>query len=300
MKSPLQKSPIPANHAFVAKELIAPNFDPNWHFHPEYQLFVVLEGSGTRFIGDHVKAFKAGDMVFTGPNLPHLWRSDHEYFEGNADLYTHGIVIYFHQDFLSKSFLKKEETILLDHLFSKAYRGMEISGKTARQLTQMMKELLLLEGFERVLQLLHILHILSKTHDYRYIASASYRNTLKDSDTERMNTVHAFVLKNFRNKISLDEVAALANMAPSSFSRYFKTHTNKTFSEFVSEIRIGHACKLLIEKEISIAQACYESGFLTLSNFNRQFKGITQKSPQEYRNKYKETEFAIAAPFRNG
>src|SRR5690606_40598669 len=98
-------------------------------------------------------------------------------------------------------------------------------------------------------------------------------------------------MKNFRSKIYLEEVAAIASMAPSSFSRYFKTHANKTFSEFVSEIRIGHACKLLIEKEINIAEACYESGFQTLSNFNRQFKAITRQSPYDYKKAYNKTEF---------
>ena len=286
MRPPLLKSPIPASHAFVAKDLKAPYFDPNWHFHSEYQLFVVLKGTGTRFIGDHVKAFKSGDVVFTGPNLPHLWRSDPEYYDGTKELYTHGLVIYFQKDFLGKTFMEKDEAIRLKQLFLKAQRGLEVGSKTAALLTRMIVKLLKLDGFERVLQLLHILHILANTSDYHLLASAGYRNSLKESDTERMNKVHAFVLKNFRNKISLEEVATIANMTPSSFSRYFKTHANKTFSEFVSEIRIGHACKLLIEKNINIAEACYESGFQTLSNFNRQFKFITHKSPTEYKKEF--------------
>lgn len=292
MKLPLQKSPIPATHAFVAKMLQAPYFDPNWHFHPEYQLFVVLQGTGTRFIGDHVKAFKSGDVVFTGPNLPHLWRSDPEYFEGHKELLAQGVVIYFHESFLGKSFLEKEETIRLKQLFMKVFRGMEITGNTAVRVTTMMKELLQLEGFDRILQLLNILNVLANTTDYELLSSAGYRNSLKESDTERMNKVHAYVMKNFRNRISLEEVAAIAYMTPSSFSRYFKTHANKTFSEFVTEIRIGHACKLLIEKKINISQACYESGFQTLSNFNRQFKSITLRSPLEYKKEYSESGYS--------
>lgn len=290
MKFPLQKSPIPASHAFIAKSLISPFFDPNWHFHPEYQLFVVLRGTGTRFIGDHVKAFKAGDVVFTGPNLPHLWRSDPEYFfEGNKELWAEGVVIYFHEDFMGKSFLEKEEAIRLKQLLIKVFRGMEITGKTGIKIAKMMKDLLELEGFERVLQLLKILNELANTTDYQLLASPGYQNSMNESDTERMNKVHTFVLKNFRTKIALEEVATIANMTPSSFSRYFKIHANKTFSEFVSEIRIGHACKLLIEKKINISQACYESGFQTLSNFNRQFKSITQRSPLEYKKEYMES-----------
>lgn len=289
MKAALQKSPIPSNHAFVVKDLREPNFDPNWHFHPEYQLFVVLKGRGTRFIGDHVKPFKEGDMVFTGPDLPHLWRSDEEDLSGTETSTTHGIVIYFHEDFLGKGLLQKEEMIKLRQLFLKSHRGMEVLGKTAEKVKEKMIDLLKTEGVESVLVLLHILNILACTLEYDLLSSAGYSNTLKEADTERMNNVHAFVMKNFRKKINLDDVAAIANMTPSSFSRYFKIHANKTFSEFLSEIRIGNACKMLIENKANVSQACYESGFQTLSNFNKQFKAITHRTPLAYKKKYNES-----------
>lgn len=288
MKAALQKSPIPYNHAFVVKDLNEPIFDPNWHFHPEYQLFVVLKGRGTRFIGDHVKPFKEGDMVFTGPDLPHLWRSDEEDLSGNEVHMTRGIVIYFHEDFLGRALLQKEEMIKLRQLFLKSRRGIEVFGKTSEKIKKKMIDLLETEGVESVLLLLDILNILASTSDYHLLSSAGYTNTLKEADTERMSNVHAFVMKNFRRKISLNEVAAIANMTPSSFSRYFKVHANKTFSEFLSEIRIGNACKMLIENKVNISQACYESGFQTLSNFNKQFKAITHRNPLAYKKEYNE------------
>lgn len=283
---PLQKSPISINHAFEYKLLKAPHFDPNWHFHSEYQLFMVLEGTGTRFIGDHVNPFKPGDVVFTGPNLPHLWRSDLEYFEGRQQLWTEGIVIYFPEDFLGNQFLQKNEMYRIRQLFTKSQRGMEIKGKAADKVKSMMFALLKTKDFESILQILNILQVLAHTDEYNLLATVGYSNSLKESETERMNKVHAYVMKNFREKITLNEVAALANMTPSSFSRYFKMHANKTFSEFLTEIRIGYSCKLLIEKKINIAQACYDSGFNTVSNFNRQFKAFTQYSPLAYKNKY--------------
>ena len=142
------------------------------------------------------------------------------------------------------------------------------------------------KDFDSILQLLEILKVLAETEEYQVLANPGYSNSLKHSDTERMNKVHAYVMKNFREKITLEEVAALANMTPSSFSRYFKTHANKTFSEFLTGIRIGYSCKLLIEKKMNITQACYESGFNTLSHFNRQFKSHTSWTPVAYRNKY--------------
>jgi transcriptional regulator GlxA family with amidase domain len=162
-------------------------------------------------------------------------------------------------------------------------------GKAAERVEQMMIQLTATRDFESMLLLLQLLNMLANTGDYQLLASAGYTNSLKEADARRMNEVHAYVMQNFREKITLDEVASLANMTTTSFSRYFRTHANKTFSGFVSEIRIGHACKLLAQRKISVAQVCYESGFHTLSNFNRQFRNVTGYHPLEYRRKYTET-----------
>ena len=286
MKSALQKSPIPNSHAFIAKILRQPNFDPIWHFHPEYQLFLVLKGSGTRFIGDHVKHYKEGDITFTGPNLPHMWRSDNEGMRVEKNSWSEGIVVYFHEDFIGSSLLQKEEMIKLRQLFQKSLRGLDITGKTANSIRIMMNKLIHLEGMDSVLELFKILNGLSITTETTLLASPGYTNSLKEGDTERMNDVHAYVMKNFKGKIALGTVASLANMTPTSFSRYFKIHANKTFFEFLSEIRIGYACKLLIEDKMNIGQACYDSGFQTLSNFNKQFKTITKRTPMSYKKEY--------------
>lgn len=286
MKSALQKSPIPHTHAFVVQSLKQPVFDPNWHFHPEYQLFMVLKGKGTRFVGDHVKSFKARDITFLGPNLPHLWRSDQEELATKSSPLAEGIVVYFNENFISDTLLDKEEGILLRKLFRNSLRGIDINGKTANTIGQLILNLPLQEGFDAVLGLLHILNLLSQTDDIELLASSGYTNTQSEGDTERMNRVYAYVMKHFKRKIPISELASLTNMTPTSFSRYFKTHANKTFSEFVSEIRIGHACKLLIDKKKNASQACYESGFRTLSNFNRQFKTFTNRTPLAYKKRY--------------
>ena len=285
MKKAIRKSPIPPNHAFIIKDLKEPHFDPNWHFHPEYQLFVVLEGTGTRFVGDQVKPFAAGDAVLTGPNLPHLWRSDDAYFEGCSGLTTRGIVIYFHHDFLGNTFLQKEEAHEIKQLLERSLVGLEFSGSTSPLIVDRVIALSRATGFDRVIQVLQVLHLLARA-PYHSIASAGYTRDFNDTDTKRMNKVHDFVIKNFRQPISLSEVASMANMTPTSFSRYFKAHANKTFSDFVSEIRIGQACRLLLEDRMSVTQVCYECGFRTLSNFNRQFKKMTQQRPLDYKKAY--------------
>lgn len=269
----------------MAKVLKQPIFDPNWHFHSEYQLFLVLKGSGTRFIGDNIKPFKAGDITFTGPNLPHLWRSGQE-TEPIADSTATGIVVYFHEDLVGEHLLHKEEAIRLKQLFNMSLRGIDVHGKTAQTISQMLFNLTSLDGFEAIIVLLKILNCISQSDELQLLASPGYTNSLKEGDTQRMNKVYAYVMKNFQKKISISQMAELTNLTPTSFSRYFKAHANKTFTEFVTEIRIGHACKLLIENKMDVSQSCYESGFQSLSNFNRHFKLITKRTPMLYKREY--------------
>lgn len=288
MKPPIRKSPIAENQALEVKYLTDAHFDPNWHFHSEYQVFTVLHGTGTRFIGDALNSFKPGDIVFTGPNLPHLWRSDPEYFDMNSELRAEGIVIYFREKFLSDDVFRKSEGHRIKQLFHKASRGIAFHKSTADEASQLMVELLHREGFERVITMMTLLNLMANTIEYEQLASEGYTNFMKKADSERMNRVHTFVMKNFRSKIDLFQISEVANLSPSAFSRYFKAHSNKTFNSFLTEIRISYSCKLLLEQKISVSEACFESGFNTLSNFNRQFKSVTQCSPLAYRKKFAE------------
>ncbi|SIN74081.1 AraC family transcriptional regulator [Algoriphagus halophilus] len=286
MKNPLKKSRIPDSKVFVVQELIAPYFDKNWHFHPEYQLVVILKGRGTRYIGDHIKPFKEGDMVMTGPNLPHVWRSDNAYFDPANELDTHLIVAYFPENFLGEGIFEKEEFEDIGRLMKASARGLEIAGKTNQEITSKMKKLVQLKGSSQLIQLLDILNHLSHSKDISPITNAEYINLNKESEKDRMGEVYEYVMKNYKEKIMLEEVAALANLSVSAFSRFFKSRANKSFSDFISDVRISHACKLLHEEGINISEVCYESGFNTLSNFNKQFKERIGKTPLAYRKEY--------------
>jgi AraC-like DNA-binding protein len=289
MKQPLRKDLEPVAASFVAKKLTEPYFDPNWHFHPHYQLFLVEEGTGTRFIGDSIKPFGPGDLVFLGPNLPHLWRSDQEYFSRQSLQQTRGIVVYFSEDFLGTSFFKNQEMASIRQLLDHARKGLEWTGATRDRIVETLQSLVRQPiDFTRVLNLLTLLDELSHATDYRFLTSPNYSNTVKPNETDRMQLVHDYVLGHFPEELSLETVADLAGMTAPAFCRYFKTRANKTFSEFVSEVRIGHACKLLMAGKLSITQVSYESGFRTLSNFNRQFKDITGQTPSIYVKTYRQ------------
>ena len=289
MKPLLEKSIESLNQSFLVKKLHEPFFDPNWHFHPHYQLFTVIKGTGTRFIGDDIRHFEEGDTVFLGPNMPHLWRSDRNYFEKESQLQTEGIVVYFKEDFLGNDFFEKPEMFDIKSFLKNSERGLDLTGTLGVEMVSDLKELLGLTGFEGISKLLNILHKLSITNDYQYISSSNYTNTHKISETERMRIVHEYVLKHFKENINLSTVASLSNMTEAAFCRYFKSRTNKTFSDFVKEIRIGNACKILQDENKSISQTCYESGYNTVSNFNNQFKSLKGVSPLQYQKLYRRT-----------
>ena len=283
MKPALLKNIESQTGSLTIQELVEPHFDPNWHFHPHYQLFTVLEGTGTRIIGDSIRHFEPGDTVFLGPDVPHLWRNDDEYFKKESLLKTHGIVLYFQQDFLGNEFLSKPEMQPIRQLLTESKKGIVYTREAREMIRVALHQLLHRDGFERVLRTLELLNKLAHSAESQPITSFQYVNTYKVSETERMQKVHSYVLQHFKNEIRLGEAASLAGMSEAAFCRYFKTRSNKTFTDFVSEIRIGHACKLLIETSYTISQIAYESGFDTLSNFNRNFKKITLQTPREYR-----------------
>lgn len=286
MKHLIQKSPIPASRAFVLKDLEAPFFDPNWHFHPEYQLFLVIKGKGTRFVGDNISPFKKWDLVLTGPNLPHLWRSDLQYFHKDSELRTHGIVIYFQESFLEGAIHKLEEFEQVRYLLQRSNYGLVISGETNLKLRDMILDMSLMSGAKSILQLLRILDVMSLSDEITQIASAGYTNKTSYTEADQMSRVLEHIMSNFTQEVTVEELASIANLSVTSFNRYFKSRTNKCFSEFLCEMRIGHACQLLLHSDFNISQICYESGFNTLSNFNRQFKNVTNNTPSEYKKEY--------------
>ena len=286
MKAPIHKNIESQVRTVTVQELRESHFDPNWHFHPHYQLFTVLEGTGKRLIGDSIHTFEPGDTVFLGPDIPHLWRSDSDYFNSESELSTHGIVLYFQEDFLGKDFLDRQEMLPLRQLFIESKRGIAYKGPLRDHIRAELEGMLHEEGFQSILRLMTLLDRLAHEEGGTPIASYGYVNTYKVSETERMQKVHSYVLQHFSQDIRLGDVASLAGMSEAAFCRYFKARSNKTFIDFVNEIRIGHACKLLLEDQWTIAQIAYDSGFDSLSNFNRNFKRYIGHTPREYKGNY--------------
>ncbi|MDO6436095.1 AraC family transcriptional regulator [Cyclobacterium sp. 1_MG-2023] len=287
MKPHFHKIPNSSQRSFSIRYDRKPNFGTLWHFHPELELHYILNGQGTQFIGDTVRGFSDGDLILLGENLPHTWRCSEEYFQGNPNIEVEAYVLQFLPTCFGKDFIELPEAQTITSLFDKAKKGMFIYGETKNKVTGILKETFISNDLDRIINLLRILKILSTTSEYETI-SPGYAITqlANDGEMERLEKIYTFIMSHFREDIGLEKVAAIANMSVSTFSRYFKKMTNKTFLEFLIEIRISNVCSALIENRLPIEIICYDCGFNNISNFYRHFNKITGMTPLSYKKKY--------------
>lgn len=278
----LQKKITPTNKSFSIYRNQKPCLDEDWHYHRELELIFINKGTGLRFIGDHVDEFKEGELVLVGSNLPHLWKNSPEYYN-NLGLETDTIILQFLPDFLGDDFFSMNESILLKKLIKRANNGLEFKDEALKQkIYSLLLKLNESSGFQSIIILMDILHRLSVSTEINQFASSGFSDEINEKDSERINKVYQFVLNNFHREIQLSEVAELSFLGISPFCRFFKKRTHKPFSQFLNEVRIGHACKLLIENDLSISQITYSCGFNSQTNFNRQFKKLKRVSPRDY------------------
>ena len=271
-----------SNRSFSFEYHSLPHYLRVWHYHPELELLIQRKSTGTRFIGDNISKFEPGEVVLVGKNLPHMWLNDELYFEKNSRLTAEAHVIHFKVDFAGEGFFKMPEMESIRNLLKRSARGINFLGKSKLQVNEMVNDLSISSDFEKVFELVKILKILSDESHYELLYSSGFLTDFEKSDKRQLDEVYHFVMRNVKNKLNLEQISEIVNMAASSFSRYFRRVNGKTFSQYVSEIRIGYASRLLIENEYPVARVCYESGFNNLSNFNRQFKTIMNYSPTDF------------------
>jgi AraC-like DNA-binding protein len=286
MKAILQKVPGSGDSSFAVQEFRSGYFNIPWHFHPEYELVYILESEGKRFVGDKIGNFQPGDLVLLGPNLPHWYRNDQVYYTDDPQLQAASIVVQFTIDFLGDTFLFTPEMAKIHQVLQKAQRGLEIYGSLREKIVGMMLEIRSLKGMDRLLQLLAILNLISKSEKYHVLSNKGPSVGINENDPKRINKIYEYVMNHFKEPISIEEASDLIHMSPSTFCRFFKKRTRNTFTYFLNEVRISYACKLLIEEDLSITEICYESGYNNISYFNRQFKAHKKLTPQAFRTEY--------------
>ena len=282
----LEKVTPTSDCSFALKEEILPHVKIGWHFHPEYELTLFTESSGKRFIGDNTDNFCEGDLLLLGPHLPHYMRNEEIYYKKMPYKRIRAIVVHFTGDFLGKSFFEIPEMKVIKKLLNASSRGIHIFGETQARVSREMERLLECKGFDRLKCLLDILEIISNSSEQRLLTSAGYRNTFSADDADRINKIFDYLFLNFTEDITLADAAGLIFMSTSAFCKFFKSRTGKTFTNILNEIRIGHACKLFIEKDVSVSEVCYNCGYNNLSYFNRRFKLITKYSPLDYQKRF--------------
>ncbi|CAL1518461.1 AraC family transcriptional regulator [Chitinophaga sp. MM2321] len=281
MQPLLIKVNVPQKASFsVNRSVFSNGFPGIWHFHDEYELTLILESSGRRMVGDHIDRFTSGDLIFIGKNLPHTWRNDELHTYDKSEV----LVLHFLDDFLGNTFFGIPEMAKVSAFLERSHRGIKIIGETRDYIADQLIKMEQAAGADNIILLLSMLNTLSNSdsNDLVELSSEGFANSIDESGSNRLNKVYEYIMNNFQEGISLVKVAAVANMSPTAFSRYFKSRTRKSFSQFTIELRIGYACKLLMREDMSVTQACYESGFQNLSNFNQQFKEITRLTPKKY------------------
>ncbi|EAR14151.1 activator protein MtlR [Robiginitalea biformata HTCC2501] len=262
-------------------DALKPNKNLVWHYHPEIELVYVNGGNGKRQIGSHVSYYTQGDLILIGSNLPHCGFTDA--CTGN----TSESVVQMKTDFLGSDFFSIPEMRNIRQLFEKAKGGIAFTGSAKKKIGEKIEILEYKSDFQRLLAILNILNELGSTSEYQILNAEHLSVETQSKENERINSIFNFVKENYREPISLEEMADLTHMTVPSFCRYFKKVTNKTFVQFVNEYRMVHASNLLSENEMSITEICFESGFNNFSHFNKSFKAFTGMSPSEYRNQLK-------------
>lgn len=273
-----------ADYSFIARVDNLPFLYEKWHFHPELELNHIVESRGTRFVGDSIEEFEEGDLTFLGSNLPHVWKNDTAYFTPGSSLRAKAKVIQFLPDCFGIDFLKLKEMENIRRLFEKAKRGIRVIGKTKEKVLFLMDQLIQHQsGVQRIGLFLSILETLAESEEVIFLSSEGFLDSYHRFDTDTINRVYEFTLSQFNRRILIEEAASLAHMSVANFCRYFKNRTQKTYVQFLTEVRIGYACRMLIENQKSIQQIAGDCGFHNLSNFNRAFKLLKNQNPTSYR-----------------
>jgi len=275
----------PANgQSFLLRRFDSFAFDAPYHFHAEYELTYILEGAGKRYVGSHMQNFTSGDLVLIGPNLPHCWKLDPG---RETQTPASAIVIQFDGAFLGDDFFNKNELQHIKRLFQKSGSGISFNGDTQRIVNQSLLALSEEESsFRMLIGLLEALQRLAQSAEYTLLDQNQVIAERSLAEQERINPVFAYVVENFRQQVSLEEAAGIANMTTNAFCKYFKKITRKTFMETIIEYRLNYAIQQLVQTDKPISVIAFESGFGDVSHFYKMFKVKMNLSPLNYRKKF--------------
>lgn len=279
----IEKILVPEKRSFQISEYELGANSAKIHTHCNCELNFIKRGWGRRYVGDNISNFQAGDLVLMGPDLPHCWEVKGTYQEQRPKC----IVIHFQEDLIGSVFKHVPELEPIRELLNKATQGLHFRGPQIIKVRDLLEDMVELNGLKSLIKLLEIFCLLLEIENYNFLSTPGYIKQANQSDFQKVNKIYEYIFVNFQQDISLEEVASLVNITPGSLCRYFKNKTGQTLFDFLKEVRIGYACKLLSVTNKTITEICFESGYNTLAHFNTQFKELKNITPSEFRKRSK-------------
>ncbi len=255
----------------------------SWHNHPEFELVLIIEGTGKRLVGDCIDRFGNNDLILVGSNLPHAWICDDEYNHHPDGFRGEAIVIQFTYDFLGPVFFEIPENRNLRRLLAESCRGIKFTGNTREKITELLKESYKLDGPGQLLLLMTLFNLMSGTREYQLLSSTGFMEPYHKVGNEPLQKALDFIFHNFYREITVREMLDITNMSNTTFCLAFKRITRMTFKEYLLHTRIGYACKLLTSSPMTISQIAMSCGFDNQSNFNHQFRKLKSVTPSIFR-----------------
>lgn len=271
------------DHSFITRKLQMNTDLHKVHSHKNFELNFITAGSGKRIVGNSIMPYAVGDLVLMGPDIPHCW-DPVKTVEGPV---PECIVTHFFENLISSDFFNIPELEDVVNLLKSAGNGIWFRGIKTQKAGQSLRKMVDMKGLERYIELLKVFKLLLEITDREVLALPDSRPVFHNKNQSQINKIYEYVFNNIQKGILLKDAADLVFMEPGSFCRYFKKKTNQTFMNYVKNVRIGIAARLLAETDKQIAQVCYECGYKNLANFNLYFKGIMKKTPSEYRKDFR-------------
>lgn len=278
-------TPLKDPDVFVVIDSVSNGFDYPIHNHPEYELNLVVGMSGSRIVGDSTERYIDFDLALIGPYLYHKWNGDQDLLATGQPYRV--ITIQFGIDLFNAHLLRKERFFKIRKLLDDSRRGVKFHGNTLAEAMQKLFSLTEDKGFSNVIEFLSLLDLLSNSDERGYLASEGFTPQAFKTGNDRIQIAYACILREFANpNLKIGDLSKLVNLSESAFSHFFQKYTNKSFTQFLVDVRLGHACKLLLDTDDTIKRVCFQSGFNNLANFNRLFRKYRNCTPVEYRRKY--------------
>ena len=276
-----EKVPLREHESFLIRRSLDYKVEYPYHIHPEFELILINNASGTRFVGDHVQKFCDNDLVLLGSNLPHRWIFKETSSKASVLVLQFKIKIFENEVFQEQGFSKLSKMLAISSR-GILFNNNQIHKKVLSEFYEIEKK----DGIGRLAHFFKIFEILAETK-YTVLSGISYDHMHLQHSGDRIDKAYEYIISHYEDNLSLESIADKFNLSKSGFHRFFKRHTGKNFSQFINELRVSKACQLLIESDESISNICFKTGFTNVSYFNRIFKHIYLQSPKEYRILYK-------------